>query len=160
MAEARSGKALLQVQVTHSVVYLSGAAARLQPVGAEGHLLGVGFTPRFPSSRRPAAWGRGGEGAGKKETLATTRDCGSNGRPKGELNPGTPGQPNRNQMGCTTAGLFNTHLKRTFDIVGRVRDRSLLSAPRGEKTQRLPSLLCNCIFNILIQSKHFPCPDV
>lgn len=68
LAEARSGKALLQVQVTHSVVYLSGAAARLQPVGAEGHLLGVGFTPRFPSSRRPAAWGRGGgEGRGQEK---------------------------------------------------------------------------------------------
>lgn len=84
LAEARSGKALLQVQVTHSVVYLSGAAARLQLCACPWELR-VSARSRlhatlsfFPEASRVG----GGGGQGKKATLATTRDCGSNGRPK------------------------------------------------------------------------------
>ena len=97
LAEARSGKALLQVQVTHSEVYLRAAAARLQLCGSPWELrvsassrLHATF-PFFPEAGLGRgvgglAGGRGGiEGeklTGKKATPATTRDCGSNGRTK------------------------------------------------------------------------------
>lgn len=90
LAEARSGKALLQVQVTHSEVYLSGAAARLQPsggpwelrVGAWSRLRAVSLLPR--GRPRVRGWGtlkeRSQPGKKYNPTPATTRDCGSNGR--------------------------------------------------------------------------------
>lgn len=59
LAEARSGKALLQVQVTHSEVYLSGAAARCSPwelrVSASSRLHAT-----FPFSEAGLGWGMGG----------------------------------------------------------------------------------------------------
>lgn len=71
LAEARSGKALLQVQVTHSEVYLSGAAARLQPCGSPWELrvsassrLHATF-PFFPEAG--SGRGLGAEGHGETE---------------------------------------------------------------------------------------------
>lgn len=71
LAEARSGKALLQVQVTHSEVYLSGAAARLQ-------LCGSPWEPRVSASEtscyffllpvgRPEEWRGSGGGAFRRK---------------------------------------------------------------------------------------------
>lgn len=86
MAEARSGKALLQVQVTHSEVYLSGAVARLQLCGSLRELRVIASN-RLPATFYifpEAGWGGRGtdgrEGTGEKAAPASTRDCGSNGR--------------------------------------------------------------------------------
>lgn len=54
LAKACSGKALLQVQVTRSEVYLSGAAARWRPAAGRGSwsVLGADFVlfPFFPEA--------------------------------------------------------------------------------------------------------------
>lgn len=79
LAEARSGKALLQVQVTHSEVYLSGAAARLQLCGSPWELR-VSASSRLHAvfllhGGRPGVGAGGGVPGGKEGTRKKSNTC-------------------------------------------------------------------------------------
>lgn len=168
LAEARSGKALLQVQVTHSEVYLSGAVARLLRCGSPRELR-VSASSRLhavfllPGGRPGAWWERSGwgarrrQGTRKKKKKLHLQPLGIVGRTEG-LRRAELRYPKPTGIKCAAHHTaFNVHLQRT---AGQWQKSSGLKFTLCSEEGKTPGLLRNVIFNILTHNKHFSCPDV